>query len=85
MKHPEPPIIIYTDASDVPHRTAGRYVLGAALIDPTDAIVEYTYWSVPQAIVDKWAFRETYIEPAGSPSRTPRYGHMVSKIAPEIN
>jgi len=61
VKHPEPPIIIYTDASDVLHRTPGRYVLGAVLIDPTDAIVEYTYWSVPQAIVDKWAFRETYM------------------------
>lgn len=42
VKHPEPPSIIYIDAADVPHRTPGRYVLGAVLIDPTDAIVEYT-------------------------------------------
>ena len=61
VKHPEPPIIIYTDASDVPQRASDRYVLGAVLIDPTDATLEYTYWSVPQDIVDKWAFRETYM------------------------
>ena len=76
VKHPEPPIIIYTDASDVPQRASDRYVLGAVLIDPSDATLEYTYWSVPQAIVDKWAFRETYMSQLEVLAGPLAYGHV---------
>eukprot|EP00435_Cladocopium_sp_Y103_P071893 s30_g38.t1 len=56
-----PPIILYTDASDVPERDP-RWVLGCVLIDPCESFqVEYTSWTVPQSIVDTWVAKQSYM------------------------
>ena len=34
LRQKEAPVLLYTDASDVPGREDGQYILGAVLIDP---------------------------------------------------
>ena len=46
----KPPALLYTDASDVP----GRSVVGAVLFLSAPAKVYFTYWVVPEPILDKW-------------------------------
>ena len=55
------PIILYTDASDVPEREP-RWLLGAVLIDPIDGYtIEYTYHSVSHDIISTWIPKQTYM------------------------
>ena len=55
------PIILYTDASDVPEREP-RWLLGAVLIDPVDGYtIEYTYHSVSHDIISTWIPKQTYM------------------------
>eukprot|EP00435_Cladocopium_sp_Y103_P046884 s338_g13.t1 len=55
------PILLYTDASDVPEREP-RWLLGAVLIDPTDGLsIEYTYYSVTEEIVNGWNPKQNYM------------------------
>ena len=56
-----PPIILYTDASDVPNRSEGRWVVGAVLIDPVTSMISYTSWVVPQSVIHTWLPKETYM------------------------
>ena len=56
-----PPIILYTDASDVPEREP-RWLLGAVLIDPIDSqTIEYTHHSVSHELVNAWIPKQTYM------------------------
>ena len=57
-----PPILLYTDASDVPDRTP-RYGLGAVFIDPLGSSprIEHFQWAVPPALVNRWLPRATYM------------------------
>ena len=57
-----PPLLLYTDASDVPERTQNRWVLGAVLFVPhPEPKVYYTSWVVPEEVVMKWAPRSHYM------------------------
>ena len=57
-----PPIILYTDASDVPDRADGRWIVGGVLIDPLDLqTIEYFHWIVPPAVVNQWHQRSNYM------------------------
>ena len=47
------PILLYTDASDVPDRSPQR-LLGAFLFDPLDGSHLYSSWPVPNEVVAKW-------------------------------
>lgn len=52
LRH-QSPILLYTDASDVPGRSPQR-LLGAFLFDPLDQKSFYSSWAVPPAVVDRW-------------------------------
>ena len=56
------PLILYTDASDVPERMP-RYGLGAVLIDPSGSSprMEHFQWEVPTSLVALWLPRATYM------------------------
>lgn len=54
------PILLYTDASDVPERNP-RFVVGAVIFDPESSLMQHTYWIVPQEVVDHWITKETYM------------------------
>ena len=57
-----PPMIIYTDASDVPERQPDRWVVGAVLVNVVeDYSLQHTYWVVPQEIIDKWIPKQSYM------------------------
>ena len=55
-----PPILLYTDASDVPGRHPQR-VLGATLFDPITANFFYTSAEVSSSLVDSWLQRQSYM------------------------
>ena len=56
-----PPIILYTDASDVPERDP-RWVVGAVFIDPCNSMtIQYTSWTVPIEVIDTWIEKQTYM------------------------
>lgn len=57
---PDQPVILYTDASDVPERDP-RFVVGAVLFDPESNIMQHTYWAVPSEVVNHWITKETYM------------------------
>jgi len=58
----KPPIILYTDASDVPERVSDRWVVGAVMLDVSkDFDMHHTFWSVPQEIIDKWIPKQSYM------------------------
>ncbi len=64
LQDDRPPLILYTDASDIPDRPDGRAVLGAVLIDVLRTFeIQYTYWIVPDAVLSKWRPRQTYMFP----------------------
>ena len=55
IENQDPPIIIYTDASDVPDRGDNRWVVGGILFDPiTSPHLEFFSWVVPVQVVDTW-------------------------------
>lgn len=54
------PLLIYSDASDVPERSP-RFVLGGVCYDPLDSSLEFSSWEVPNSIVQKWASRQNYM------------------------
>ena len=54
------PVILYTDASEVPGRTPER-LLGAVLYDPLDQALLYSCCPVPQTTVDKWLPKKTHM------------------------
>lgn len=54
------PLILYTDASDVPERDP-RFVVGAVLFDPETGSMQHTYWVVPWDMVSHWITKETYM------------------------
>ena len=57
----ECPTILYTDASDVPGREIGQYIVGAVLFSPRAPKPLWTAWVVPQLIVDTWIEKKTQI------------------------
>ena len=59
LKH-EDPILLYTDASDVPGRIPQR-ILGAFSFDPLDQYCGYTAWPVPDFVVNKWLQRKSFM------------------------
>lgn len=56
----DPPIILYTDASDVPERTP-RFIVGAVLFDPFDQSLQYSAAEVPSSTVDRWITKQSYM------------------------
>lgn len=54
------PLIIYSDASDVPERSP-RFILGGVCYDPIDSSLEFSSWEVPNALVQKWAPKQNYM------------------------
>ena len=54
------PVILYTDASDVPERIP-RFAVGAVVFDPDSEVFQRTYWAVPQEVVNHWITKETYM------------------------
>ena len=62
VQHTDPPVILYTDASDVPERLDQRWVLGAVMIDPLrQEDVQYTSWTVPQDVISTWLPKQSYM------------------------
>ncbi len=62
LNNSSPPMIIYTDASDVPERQPDRWVVGAVLVDVTEnCSLHHTHWVVPQEIIDKWIPKQSYM------------------------
>ena len=58
----DPPLLLYTDASDLPEQGSKRATLGAVLIDQTRSLeLHYTYWVVPETTLQMWASRQTYM------------------------
>ena len=56
------PLLLYTDASDIPDRIEGRCVLGAVLIVPgSSPTIYYTSYTVSSQVVSKWFPRQTYM------------------------
>ena len=53
------PTILYTDASDVPGRACGQYIVGALLISPLSPTLLFTYLVVPPEVVDNWIPKKT--------------------------
>lgn len=60
----EPPLLPYSDASDVPPRVP-RWVVGAVLYDPRDATLRYSSWEVPLEVVSRWEHRQNYMASSG--------------------
>ena len=56
------PMILYTDASDVPDREP-RFIVGGVLIDRRDgqAKMSHFHWPVPQSMVARWIPKQTYM------------------------
>ena len=54
------PVLLYTDASDVPGRTPQRAV-GAYIFDPLDEFQAYTAWAVPISVVARWLQRKSFM------------------------
>ena len=62
MSNDTPHPILYTDASDVPERQGGRFVLGAVLLyGAMRERMEYTSLVLPPALVATWAHRQSYM------------------------
>ena len=61
LKGSTPPLILYTDASDVPERAEARWVVGAVLIDPQQETPMYTSWKVPELLVSTWLPKQSYM------------------------
>ena len=58
----EPPLLLYTDASDLPEQGPNRATLGAVLIDQSQSLAfHYTYWVVSEQVLDMWSPRQTYM------------------------
>ena len=55
-----PPVIIYTDASDVPGRIP-QQVIGAVLFDPLRGVIFYTSAEVSADLIDSWTSRKSYM------------------------
>ena len=55
-----PPVLLYTDASDVPEREP-RWIVGAALFDPADDQLLYSAAPVPVDLVHSWLPRQNYM------------------------
>ena len=57
-----PPIILYTDASDVPERGPKRWVVGGVLYDPISSPhLEFFSWIVPSQVVETWIQKTSYM------------------------
>ena len=56
----ESPIILYTDASDVPHREP-QHVVGAVIFDPVTNLLEYSSWNVERRILSHWLPRSNHM------------------------
>ena len=54
------PMVMYTDASDVPDRT-DRFVVGACLFDPTSGQTYYSSAPVPPTTVERWLPKQSYM------------------------
>ena len=54
------PLVMYTDASDVPGRP-DRFVVGACLYDPDSGQLYYTSAPVPPATVARWLPKQSYM------------------------
>ncbi len=52
------PVILYTDASDVPERIP-QQVLGAVLIDGEDIL--HTHWAVAPSIISRWIQKQNHM------------------------
>ena len=62
MSNDTPRPILYTDASDVPERRGGRFVLGAVLLyGAMRERMEYTSLVLPPDLVATWAHRQSYM------------------------
>ena len=60
MLNQHPPVIIYTDASDVPNRTP-RQVLGAVVYEPLEDSLHYSWAELPHSVMLQWDVRESYM------------------------
>ena len=56
----ESPLLMYTDASDVPGRSP-QSLLGAVLFDPVDRSLVFSSWAVSDATVSQWLQKESYM------------------------
>jgi len=60
MLSQHPPVIIYTDASDIPNRTP-RQVLGAVIYEPLQGSLHYSWAELSPSVMDQWDIRESYM------------------------
>ena len=69
------PLILYTDASDVPERTP-RFVVGAVIFDPESNTLEHTYMGRPRRGGQPLASKINLYGTARDFSRTLSYIHL---------
>ena len=55
------PVLLYTDASDIPHRPVGQYIVGGVLIHPDILRPEFFTYVVLIEVVQKWIPKKTQI------------------------
>ena len=62
LSTPLAPLLLYTDASDVPEREP-RFIIGGVLIDQRSSspLISHFHWTVPQSMVDRWIPKQTYM------------------------
>ena len=77
----EPPVILYTDASDVPERDP-RFVVGAVLFDPESNLLQHTSWVVPLEVVNHWLLKGDLHGSIGNFGRPPSHFHLEFRIGP---
>jgi hypothetical protein len=77
----EHPVILYTDASDVPGRPGGQFVVGAVLFHPgLPHRAEYTSLVVPTSVVSDWIPKQTQIgqlEAFAAPVALDTWAHLL--------
>ncbi len=54
----ERPTIVHTDASDVPGRPEGHFIVGGLLDSPRSSTSLFTCWVVPNEVVSTWIPKE---------------------------
>ena len=62
LSTPLAPLLLYTDASDVPEREP-RFIIGGVLVDQrsSNPPISHFHWTVPQSMVDRWIPKQTYM------------------------
>ena len=62
LSTPLAPLLLYTDASDVPERDP-RFIIGGVLVDQrsSNPTISHFHWTVPESMVERWIPKQTFM------------------------